>query len=128
MIEPWLLMATTGKKSFSASSFGRTTLLDTLRDKISEACDGILDEEDFGGEDNGEDEPHGDGDKPHGGGEDNDADENDPMDMVDAEVTRTPGKGKRKDLPKKRFLTVEIANVMPKTRRRQKLSTPKYPN
>ena len=33
-------MAVTGSSRYAASSFGRTSLLDVLRDRISKLCDG----------------------------------------------------------------------------------------
>ena len=38
--ETWLIMAVTGSSRYAASSFGRTSLLDVLRDRISKLCDG----------------------------------------------------------------------------------------
>ena len=38
--ELWLISAVTGSARYSASSFGRTSLLDDLRDRISKLCDG----------------------------------------------------------------------------------------
>ena len=38
--EAWLIAAVTGSSKYSASSFGRTSLLHVLRDQISKLCDG----------------------------------------------------------------------------------------
>lgn len=38
--ETWLLLATTGHKRHNAGSFGRTSLLEDLRDKVQKYCDG----------------------------------------------------------------------------------------
>ena len=38
--EQWLTCATTGQKRLSGGSFGRTSLLEDLRDKVKEYCDG----------------------------------------------------------------------------------------
>ena len=40
--EPWLMAVTTGQRKYSSSSFGRTSLLDDLREKVALACDGEL--------------------------------------------------------------------------------------
>jgi len=40
--EPWLVMATTGQRKSNQSSFGRTSLLQVLREKVGEAADGAL--------------------------------------------------------------------------------------
>ena len=41
--ENWLLAATTGVLRYTASSFGRTSLLDELRAELQKHCDGLLD-------------------------------------------------------------------------------------
>jgi len=38
--EQWLVFATTGQKRYSAGSFGRTSLLEELRDNVLKYCDG----------------------------------------------------------------------------------------
>ena len=38
--EPWLIHAVTGCKRYSATSFGRTTLLEDLRKEVQRYCDG----------------------------------------------------------------------------------------
>ena len=38
--EQWLLFATTGQRRYSAGSFGRTSLLEDLREKVQKYCDG----------------------------------------------------------------------------------------
>ena len=38
--EQWLTCATTGQRRYSGGSFGRTSLLDELRDKVQKYCDG----------------------------------------------------------------------------------------
>ena len=38
--ETWLIMATTGQSKHTASSFGRTSLLEGLRMEIQKLCDG----------------------------------------------------------------------------------------
>ena len=38
--EPWLVAATTGSTKAVGSSFGRTTLLERLREQLSQFCDG----------------------------------------------------------------------------------------
>lgn len=38
--EPWLLYATTGQRRYSAGSFGRTSLLEDLRQQVQKYCDG----------------------------------------------------------------------------------------
>ena len=45
IMEPWLVMATTGKKTASHPSFGRTNLLDKLRDLVITASNGDLSED-----------------------------------------------------------------------------------
>jgi len=41
--ETWLIVATTGQAKYTASSFGRTSLLDELRNKVVAICDGAAD-------------------------------------------------------------------------------------
>ncbi len=40
--EVWLVFATTGQTKYTAGSFGRTSLLEELRDKVQQICDGEM--------------------------------------------------------------------------------------
>ena len=40
LTEKWLVMATTGQSKYTGSAFGRTALLDELRNKVQALCDG----------------------------------------------------------------------------------------
>ena len=58
--ENWLLMVTTGGCRYASSSFGRTSLLDTLRTEVSKHCDGSADYSECGaepGQDDGDYDP-----------------------------------------------------------------------
>ena len=46
--EPWLLHATTGQGKCYADSFGRTTLLDILRERVSRASNGEVEQSSSG--------------------------------------------------------------------------------
>ena len=76
MTESWLILATTGQRNFRNTAFGRTSLLDLLRDKVLLAANGELDG--FSSDDSAvaEDEDQG----------------YDPMDMVNAPVEEPAGK------------------------------------
>ena len=89
--EPWLIASTTGHSKYAGSSFGRTSLLDVLREEIQTHCDnpGSVSDPDLA-----------------------EGDDYDPMTEVDGDKENTPNARKIKGRGQKRlrYYTNRVAN------------------